>query len=123
MVEGHGSRRQLNPGVPAAVVDRHERRRKRGIGKRTYGDGYRVVVPLFGVEDGRPADRTESEYELRPLVADANVLGCDPENRVRTGETGQGGEDASGPALAGEAVADADAVWLAFDLNAELSAG
>jgi hypothetical protein len=109
--------------MPAAVVDRDLRRRKRGIGKRPHGDTHRVVAALFGVEDGRPADRTEPEDESGALIADARVFSRSAEDLERSSEARQCGEDAAGPSLAGEAIADADASRLAFDLNAQLSAG
>jgi hypothetical protein len=90
--------------------------------KRTNCDTHRIVVTFFRVEDGSSTNRAEPEYELRSLIADANVLGGGTEDFERSGEAGQRCEDTAGPLLAGEAMAEADSSWFAFDLNAQLSA-
>jgi hypothetical protein len=51
-------------------------------------------------------------------IPDSNVLGGSTEDFERSREAGQCREDTAGPLLAGEAVANANSSWLAFDLNA-----
>jgi hypothetical protein len=81
------------------------------------------MVTVFGVEDGSPTNWAEPEYELGALIPDTNVFGGGTEDFEWSREAGQCCEDAACPLLAGEAVAQADALWFAFDLNAQLSAG
>jgi hypothetical protein len=52
------------------------------------------------------------------LIADTNVFGGGTGDFERSREAGQCCEDAAGPLLASEAVANANASWIAFDLNA-----
>ena len=52
------------------------------------------------------------------LIAGANVFGCGTGHFERSSEAGQRGEDTARPSLAGEAIANANASWLAFYLNA-----
>jgi hypothetical protein len=80
-------------------------------------------VTVFGVEDGSPTNWAEPEYELGSLIPDANVLGGGTEDFERSGEARRCCKDTAGPLLAGEAVANANSSWFAFDLNAQLSAG
>ena len=115
--------RQLNPRVPAAVVDGNLGWRKGRVRKCTHGDTHRFRVTLLGMKDGRPTDWAEPEIEPGPLIAAANVVGCSTKDLERGREAGQGREDTAGPLLASEAVADANASWLAIDLNAQLPAG
>jgi hypothetical protein len=104
--------------VPAAVVDGNSRRWKVGVHKRTHGDAHRVILTIFGVEDSRPTNGAEPEYELGSLIPDTNVFGSGAEDLERSREAGQCCEDAAGPLLTCEAVAQANAPWFAFDLNA-----
>jgi hypothetical protein len=115
--------RQLNPWVSTAVVDRNARRWKVRVSKRTYGYAHRLIVTVFGMEDSSPANRAEPEYELGSFIPDSNVLGGGTEDFERSGEARQCCKDTAGPLLAGEAVANANSSWFAFDLNAQLSAG
>jgi len=116
-------RRELHPGMPAAVVDRNLRRRKVGIIERSHGDSHGpVLVAFLGVEHGRAADRAEAESEPRALVAGAHVLRRCAMDRVGRGEAGERREHAPRPPLAGEAMADADAQRLAVDLDTQLAA-
>jgi hypothetical protein len=101
-------------------VDGNSRRWKVRISERTHGDAHRLTVAVFGVEDGSPANRAEPEYEPGSLIPDANIFGGGTEDFERCREAGQRREDTAGPLLAGEAVANANASWLAFDLNAQL---
>jgi hypothetical protein len=113
----------MDPRVPTAVVDGNSGRWKVRVSKRTHGHAHRLIVTVFGVEDGSPTNWAEPEYELGSLIPDSNVLGGGTEDFERSRETGQCCEDTAGPLLAGEAVANANAMWFAFDLNAQLSAG
>ena len=113
----------MDPRVPTAVVDGNSRRWKARVSECTYGDAHGLIVTVFGVEDGSPTNRAEPEYELGSLIPDANVFGGGTKDFERSREAGQCCEDTAGPLLAGEAVANADASWFAFDLNAQLSAG
>ena len=122
LVERFSARRQLNPRVSTAVVDGNSRRRKVRIAQRTHGDGHRMIDAIFCMEDGSPAYRAEPEYEPGALITDTNIFGGSTEHFERSREAGQGCEDTAGPSLAGEAVANANSLWFAFDLNAELSA-
>ncbi len=109
--------------MPTAVVDGILRWWKVRVSKRTHGDAYRLIVTVFGVEDGSPTDRAEPEDELGSLIPDTNVFGRGTEDFEWSREAGQCCEDTARPLLAGEAVANANSLWLAFDLNAQLSAG
>lgn len=122
-VERSGAWRQLNPCVSTAVVDGNPRRWKVRVSKRTHGDAHRLIVPVFGVEDGSPANWAEPEYELGSLIPDTNVFVGGTEYFERSREAGQCCEDTAGPLLASETVANANALWFAFDLNAQLSTG
>jgi hypothetical protein len=75
-------------------------------------------VTGFGVEDGSPTNWAEPEYELGSLIPDTDVFRGGTEDFERSREAGQCCEDTAGPLLAGEAVANANASWFAFDLNA-----
>ena len=114
--------RQLNPRVPTAVVDGNARRWKVRVSERANGNAHRLIVTVFGVEDGSPTNRAEPEYKLGSLIPDANIFGDGTEDFERSGEARQCCEDTAGPLLAGEAVAEADSSRLTFDLNAELAA-
>jgi hypothetical protein len=93
------------------------------VSKRTHGHAHGLILTVFGVEDGRSTNGAEPEFELGSLIPDANVLGGRAEDFERSRETGQRREDTTGPLLAGEAVANANALWFALDLNAQLSTG
>jgi len=108
--------------VSTAIVDRDPWRRKARVGKRTHGDAHGFLVTLFSVEDVGPADWAEPELEPGTLIAGADVFGGGTEDFERSRKARQCCEDTAGPLLAGEAVANANASWFAFDLNAQLSA-
>jgi hypothetical protein len=57
------------------------------------------------------------------LIANTSVFGGGTEDFEWGREAGQRREDTAGPSLAGETVANANASWVAFDLNAQLPAG
>jgi hypothetical protein len=61
--------------VPTAVVDGNARRWKVRVSERAHGDAHRLIVTVFGVEDGSSTNRAEPEYELGSLIPDSNVLG------------------------------------------------
>jgi hypothetical protein len=109
--------RQLNPRVPAAVVDGDLRRRKVWVSKRTHCDAHSSSVTVFGVEYGSPTDRAKPEYKLGSVIPDTNVFGGGAEDFERRGEAGQRREDSAGPLLAGEAMAEANPPWFAMDLD------
>ena len=69
------------------------------------------------MEDGSAANRTEPEYDLGSLISDAHVFGGGTEDFKRGREARQRCEDTTSSFLAGEAVANANASWFAFDLN------
>src|SRR5580698_4663215 len=109
--------------MPAAIVDGPLRGWKLPVSEGAHGDAHGLGVAFLSVKDGRAANRAEPEGELRALIPDPNMLGgvaIDPERRSEACERR---ENAAGPALAGEAVADAHAARLALDLNAQLPAG
>src|SRR6267378_1259593 len=108
-VERRRACRQPHPRVPAAIVDRPFRRGKARVGKGADRHAHRLVVTLFGVKHGRPANRAEPESELRSVVPDTHVFGGGAEDLERRSEARERREHTAGPALAGEAVADADA--------------
>jgi len=121
---GLDPRRQLHPGMPAAVVDRNLRRRKARVGKRANGDAHgRVLVAFLGVEHGRSANRAEAEPESGALVAGADVLGCGAMDRVGRCEAGERRKHTTRLALTGEAMTNADFAWLAVNFDAQLAAG
>jgi hypothetical protein len=113
----------MDPRVPTAVVDGNSGRWKARVSECTYGVAHRLSVTVFCVKDGSPTNWAEPEYELGSLIPDANVFGGGTEDFERSGEAGQCCEDTAGPLLAGEAVANANSSWFAFDLNSQLSAG
>src|SRR5688572_22079525 len=124
LVVGPDAWRKLDPGVPAAVMDRDLRRGETRVGEGAHRDADRgLLVTLFGVEERRPADRAEPERESGSLIAHTRKLGGSARDSVRGGEAGQGRKDDSGSALAGQAVADADPDRLPLDLAAQLAAG
>ena len=109
--------------MPATLIDRDLRLRKTWVGKGTHGDTHRrLLVTLFGVEHRCPAHRTESEPEPGALVADAHVFGGSAANLIRCREAGQRCENTAGPALTGEAVANADVERFTMNLDAQLAA-
>ena len=123
LVERCNACRHLYPGMPAALVKGQLWRGKIGIGERADGDANRFLVAFLRVEQGRSASRTKPEREHGTLVSDAHIFSGFAENAERRRKACQCCEDAAGPALACEAMANADRSWLAFDLNAQLSAG
>ena len=109
--------------MPAALVDGKSGRWKARVSKSAHGDAHRLIVTGFGVEDGSSTNWAKPEYELCSLIPDADVFGGGPRDFERRGEARQCCEDAAGPLLTGEAVANANATRFAFDLNAQLPAG
>src|SRR5580698_5352743 len=109
--------------MPPPVVDGNARGREGGIGEGPDGDrDTHIFLAVLGMEEVRPADRAEAEGEPRALVAGANIFGRLAEDPIGRGEAGQGGEDAAGSPLAGQAMTDADAARLALNLDAQLAA-
>jgi hypothetical protein len=108
--------------VSTAIVDGNSRRWKAGVSERTNGNAHRLIVAFFRVENRRPTDWAEPEYELGSPIPDTSVFSGRSEDHVVTGESGQRRENAARPLLAGQAVANANASWLTFDLNAQLPA-
>jgi hypothetical protein len=109
--------------MSAAVVNRYLRCGKRRICKSADSDAYRFIVAVFGVENIRPANRTEPENEPGALITDTGVFSGMTVDFERTGKARQRCEHAAGSSLAGEAVANANTPWVAFDFNAKLPAG
>ena len=109
--------------MPAALIDGKSRRWKVRVSKRAHGDAHRIIVTVFGVEDGSPTNWAKPEYELGSLIPDTDVFGGGTEDFERSREACQCSEDTASPLLAGEAVANANSTRFAFDLNAQLSAG
>ena len=100
--------------MPTDVVDGNSRRWKARVSKSTYSDANILIVTVFSVEDGCPTAGAETEYDLGSLIPDTNVSGGAAEDFERSREAGQCCENTAGPLLAGEAVANANAAWLAF---------
>ncbi|AIY39402.1 hypothetical protein LT85_0242 [Collimonas arenae] len=73
------------------------------------------------MKDRRAADWAKPEHELRALVSGAQVFRSDAGDTVRRGETGQCSEDATGSALARQAIADTDATRFAVDVDTKLA--
>lgn len=71
------------------------------------GNACTIIPALFGMEDGRSANRAEPESEPRSAVADAHVFGGFAEYLERSSEAGKRREHAAGPSLARQAMADA----------------
>ena len=108
--------------MSATLIDRDLRLRKTRISEGTHGNTRRrLLETLFGVEHSCPAHRTESEPEPGALITDAHVLGCAAGNVIRSGEAGQRCENTAGPALAGEAVANANTERFAMNFDAQLA--
>jgi hypothetical protein len=122
-LESRGARRQLNPGVPAALVDGNLWRWELWIGKGSHGDTHGFVVADLGMKDGRTAHGAESEQKLRSLIADAKILRGVTVHVERSCEAREGSENTARASLASKTIADADAARLAFDLNSQLAAG
>ena len=118
LLERDGAGRQLNPRMPAAIVDGHLGRREAGVGKRADGDADAPAYPFFGVEQIGAADRAEAENEPGPLIAGADILGSRANDLVGSGKAGQGSEHAAGSLLASKAVAESDAGRRTLDFNA-----
>ena len=120
---GLDPRWQLHPRMATAVVHRILRRREARVGECSdrHSDP-RLPKALLGVEHGSSADRAEPEPEPRSMISGADTFGGCTEGLERRDETGQCGEDASGPPLTGQTVTDANALRLTFDFNAQLAA-
>jgi hypothetical protein len=112
---------QLNPRVPAAVIDGYSGRRKVWICKRAYGNAYGVITPFLSVENRGSADWAEPEPEPRSLISGADVFGGHAGNFERRCEPRESCEHTSGASLAGETVTNADASRFTLDLHAKLS--
>jgi hypothetical protein len=108
--------------MPATVVDGNCRRWKVRVGKRTHSDTDSAIFANLSVEDGSSTNGAEPEYELGTLVPDTDVFGGVARDLEGCVEAGQCSEHAAGPLLAGEAMADANASWLALNSNPQLSA-
>jgi hypothetical protein len=122
-LEGRGARRQLNPGMPAAVVDGNLWCWKFRIGERSHRDTHGLVVADLGVENSRTAHGAESEQELRSLIADAKILCGLAVHLERSREARECSENTARASLASKTIADTDAARLAFYLNSQLAAG
>lgn len=105
-----------------AVVDREPGWWKARIGKCADGDTDARRLSLLRVEKVGAADGAEAKPELGALITGADVLGGDAGDLVRAAEAREGGKDAAGPLLAGEAMADADDARLAVDRDPKLPA-
>jgi hypothetical protein len=116
---------QADPAVTAGVVARLGRRRERRVGERADRDDDQVRLGGLCIEDLRTAVRAEMEDVLLPvrLVRDPRVVieATGDLYLVRL-EPGLHSEGASGPALAGKAVADGDRKRIARNLQLELAA-
>src|SRR5579883_3486465 len=67
------ARRELHPGMLAALVDRVLGRRKARVGKRAHRHAYlRLPAAFFRVKHGAPANRTEAEAEPAAVIAGAD---------------------------------------------------
>jgi len=109
--------------MPAALVDGKSGCWKARVSKRAHGDAYRLIVTDFRVEDSSSTNWAKPEYESCSLIPDTDVFGGGTEDFEWSREAGQCCEDAAGPLLTGEAVANANSTGFALDLNAQLSAG
>ena len=115
--------RQLNPRMPATVVDVNlavgeslDRRRR----PRRHPPTIRRDLLRCGTRLSRRPGRTD---EPGPVVTNANVLSCGAEDLIGRGEGGQRGKHTARPTLTGEAVAHADAERLALNFDTQLTAG
>ena len=117
-VERFDAWRQLNPRMPAAVVDGNSRRWKARVGKGSYRDTHGIIVSVFGMEDGSPANWAEPEYELGSVVPDTGVFGDSTRDFERSREAGQCREDTASSLLTSEAVANADSARFSLNFNA-----
>jgi hypothetical protein len=93
------------------------------IGERSHGDAHGLVVADLGVENSRTAHGAKPEQELSSLIADAQILRGVTVHLERSREAREGSENTARASLASKTIADADATWLAFDLNSQLAAG
>ena len=108
--------------MSTAVIDGNARRWKAGVSKRTHGDAHRLIVTVFGVEDGRPANWAEPEYELGSLIPPRTYSVAVP--KTLNGPEKLASAAKTLPVLCWhQAVANAHASRFAFDFNAQLSAG
>lgn len=107
----------------AAVVNRIPRRRKIRIAEGADGNGDgSVFISLLGMENRRSTDGAEAEPEFCAPIAGANIFRCRAMNPVGRRETGESGKDASGAALTGKAVTDADPLRFAVNFDPQLAA-
>src|SRR5688572_22050154 len=117
--------RQTHPVMAVLVVARLRRRRERGVGERADRDDDQVRLRRFRVEDLRAAVGAEVERVLLLvfLVRDSReVAEATRDLHLIRVERRLHPEGASGPALAGEAVADGHDEWIARDVKTKLSA-
>jgi len=109
--------------VTTAVVHGILRGRKAWVGERANRHSYPLaLVPFFGVEHRRSANRTEPEPELRPLISSADELCGSAGYLVWRQEARECGEYAPGSALTCQAMADAYSLWVALNFDAQLAA-
>jgi hypothetical protein len=71
----------------------------------------------------RPADGAEPEIVSRSLVSSANIFGRGSEHLIRECKTGESCKNAAGTTLAGEAVANTNAIRFTLNFNTQLTAG
>jgi hypothetical protein len=114
LVECLNAWRQLHPGMTATVINRNLWRRKIRVSECSYGHAHGLRIAIFRVKQGGPANGAEPEDEPGTLIANARVLGRSTMNFVGCGESGKRSEHAAGSALAGQAMAYADASRLTF---------
>ena len=115
--------RHDDPRVHARLVDRPPWRREAGIGEGADRDGDESRRRVELEEDSGAALGAERERSRLAVVRDPRVVrvpALDP--HILLDEPRLGAEHASGPALAGETVADRDANRLAVDLEPKLAA-
>lgn len=113
---------QPHPAVPSALVNGVLRRRKRRVGEGADGHRNRSVATFFRMKDVRAANGTESKPKPCALVARTNELAGNAGNCVRRTKCGDGGKDAPGSLLTGEAMAYANAERFALHLDLQLAA-
>lgn len=118
-----GSWRKTDPGMSSAVVDGVFWRRKARVTEGADGNHNRLLLSVIRMEEVASAHRAEPEPELATSVSRTDVLGGCTRDPVRRGKGGQCCEHASGSALTGQAVTDANAQRLSVNLDAQLTTG
>src|SRR5690606_23002307 len=113
---------QTDPGVPAYLVHRYLRRREPGIREYSHRHAHHVGDRVRHEVHRGAALQAEVEAARAAFVSGAHVLVAASADRHRLRrEPGLHRERAAGAALAGEAMSDGDAQWLAFGHPAELA--